>query len=148
MAMIDIARFIALTLLVMVGFTPDSDAASHVIGHWIAIQAKGHQLRKEIGRTPVAVGYKGEDISRLVYKYIPVGTPFDHAEDILRAAGFSIGRREVLRGSRRWGEAASMQSAGLFSTVLVEIDLFPTAPDDYRAVGAVTANKSVISNLP
>ena len=64
---------------------------------------RGKQLRKEIDETykrmddthQIKSPFNGQNfITDVVIKYIPIGTSFDEAEAILRAAGFKVGPRE------------------------------------------------------
>src|SRR5437763_13898291 len=61
-------------------------------------EQRGKQLRAEIeavykqlkSAKKLRTGIKGNDITELVLKYVPIGTFFDDAENILRFAGFTV----------------------------------------------------------
>src|SRR5207249_9735577 len=62
------------------------------------LEQRGKQLRAEIeaaykqlkSAKKLRTGIKGNDITELVLKYVPIGTSFDDAENILRFAGFTV----------------------------------------------------------
>jgi hypothetical protein len=80
------------------------------------------------------------DVSDVVLKYIPVGTSFADAQDILRYAGMTcgLGVQKPPKPSFVGGSGALARE--LFSGTDVGIQLFPTIPGDFTSnVGDVHA---------
>jgi hypothetical protein len=85
-------------------------------------------------------GGRRMDVSEVVLKYIPVGTSFTDAQDIMHYAGVPCGlfldkppRPPFLAGG-------TDLSHDLFSSTNVEIQLFPKIPGDFTSnVGAIHA---------
>ena len=120
-----------------------------------SLEQRGKQLRAAIEQT-----YKklvdaralkpmgGNDITKVVVQYIPVGTSFDDAESILRSAEFKVYPRPSANptGDRQdkydvVGEIDSFDWKRIFSLskVSVLIHLSPNAPGNYDKVNKVYA---------
>jgi hypothetical protein len=80
-----------------------------------AVLELDHSLRdsKSLSKT---AGFIGLDISDLIAKYIPVGTPLSEADEILRAAGYKVNTSVLVRGSepQRIASATLSLAKGLF----------------------------------
>ncbi|WP_041492830.1 hypothetical protein [Burkholderia lata] len=91
---------------------------------------------------------KAGDITWLAVRYIPLGSSFDDAEIILRAAGFAVGARPGPNqpGSlpHRYDVVARIEqyrTSLLFSRTDVSVLLSPKAPGDFQdGVSAVFAS--------
>lgn len=92
---------------------------------------------------------KAGDITWLTVRYIPLGSSFDDAEVILRAAGFAVGARPGPNqpGNRphRYDVVARIEqyccTSSLFSRTDVFVLLSPKAPGDFQdGVSAVFAS--------
>ena len=111
----------------------------------------GLALKADIERTydrlvdegAVQKGDDGIDITSIVAAYIPVGSSFDTAENILKEAGFHVGSRP---GPNRnsFGDYSVIASLSPFRTSLVSkvdvyIFLYPQSPTDYNEIAKVDA---------
>jgi hypothetical protein len=124
---------------------------------------QGHQLRAElerIYRSPKEAGQslgRGIDVSSTVAQYIPIGTSFDDAERILKAAGFTMAPRPPRPIDRDpapdWQKALRFALAGgldldhtfLASRTSVSVVLAPDAPGAQNAhVKAIHASIKTI----
>jgi len=111
---------------------------------------QGKELRSKLERVyrdPKAKqdSSKGVDVSSTVARYIPVGTSFDDAERILKAAGFEMAPRPprpIYRDSApEWEKALRFSMGGglvldrtLFASVTeVFVTLSPDLPGDPKA---------------
>jgi hypothetical protein len=89
----------------------------------------------------------------VVVKYIPIGTSFDDAEEILRAAGFKVGKRyfEPLlyrdNATKTIGSYSKIdnykQLIPLFSNTRVGVLLEPKSKDDWSTVQNLEASISL-----
>jgi hypothetical protein len=116
---------------------------------------RGKLLRAEIDSTFKAVGaqvpLRGTDITKLVEKYIPLGTSFDDAEQVLRCAGFTVYPRPpsniVSDRPDRYNVAAFLQLRGaVFYKTQAIVSLAPRAPGDYSTVTRISAG--IFSSAP
>jgi hypothetical protein len=107
---------------------------------------QGKQLRAELERvyrSPKEAGQsvgRGIDVSSTIAKYIPIGTSFDDAERILKAAGFTMAPRPPRPIDRdpapEWEKALRFAMVGgldldqmfLVSRTSVLVVLFPDSP--------------------
>lgn len=117
------------------------------------IPQRGKELRSEIEATykelrssnKLVMGVRGNDITEIAEKFIPRGTSFDSAEEILRSAGFTVYPRPGVdsAGNRpdRHDVSAFIKSLdqGFFSVVEVIVSLSPKAPGDYGEVNKISA---------
>ncbi len=118
------------------------------------ISQRGFALHKEIVATYADLnarhGVKADnDVRVLVLKYIPIGTTFDDAEDILRAADCTVGIRyagvvssAVPLQEQIWRRRVDAR-LGLDLAELFFVSLFPRGPNDYTVVDRISA--SIIS---
>lgn len=86
------------------------------------------------------------DITEIVLRYIPIGTSFDDAEQVLRSAGFKVGPRPGTSAPGtfpwRYDVTASIDpySRKAFpSKVYVDVRLSPRTPNDYDKVIKIEA---------
>jgi hypothetical protein len=124
------------------------------------LEVRGKQLRAAIDQTyrkmseaHELVGPTGHnDISFVIIQYIPLGTSFDDAERILKAAGFKIEPRpgphppRVVFNSEidamRFDEVASIDpyDTSLYvSKTVISVNLTPQAPMDYSKISKIYA---------
>jgi len=127
------------------------------------LELRGEQLRKAIDET-----YKKLDdikelknmgggyniITDVVVKYIPIGTSFDDAEEILQAAGFKVGKRYLdpllfrHNGTQTIGSYSKInnykQLIPLFSNTSVGVLLEPKNKDDWSTVHNLEADIGII----
>jgi hypothetical protein len=88
---------------------------------------------------------KGNDVTDVVLKYIPVGTSFDAAEAILRGGGFQVGPRpaDIRNPGRSFypqePELAKLHLEGWLTPHYVGVSLVPRANGDYSVVTGVSA---------
>lgn len=98
--------FVFICFLALSGMTPSNSKAGDLANQTDSInkavpeslEERGKQLRVAIDQAYEKLPHhhfkKGEgDITPVVEQFIPVGTSFDDAEEILRAAGFKVGKR-------------------------------------------------------
>lgn len=114
------------------------------------VEQRGKQLRAELERTyrdpkdtrklGKGVG-PGIDVSSIVAKYIPIGTSFDEAEQVLQAAGFHMAARPPRPMHREpapeWEKALRFTMGGGLELdkafgyrADVGVTLYPDAPGD------------------
>lgn len=123
------------------------------------LEHRGKQLRAAINLTFKKLSDAGalkprgaSDITEVVVQYIPVGTTFDEAEDILRFAGFLVDQRPSASttGNRpdRYDVVGSIVPfvQQPLSRINVYVSLSPRAPGDYSKVSKVSAG-IVLSTL-
>lgn len=109
----------------------------------------GHELRREIdsiyaGLKANQAVRKSNDVTAVVLKYIPVGSTYDRAEAILRAAGCKVSARPQGKPSDPFQDKVDGRAflgSFLFGDIGVSlyVQLRPGAPGDYSAVGNVQA---------
>lgn len=122
------------------------------------LKQRGKQLRLVIDQTYKKLSDTKElrvganDITVVVVKYIPVGTSFNDAEQILRSAGFTVTPRPSgsVIGNRpdRYdvvGEIVPFVQKFL-SRISIYISLSPKTPRDYGKVNKISAS-IVLSTL-
>lgn len=116
-------------------------------------EVRGRQLRAEIDATYKKLvkdrqlkpqGRGRNFITDVVMKYIPVGMSFEHAETILRAAGFTILPRTPnphLPEAEKYDERAVIERyvPTTLGKTTVTVSLRPRGFDDYSTVQAVSA---------
>ncbi len=107
------------------------------------IEANYHELQKNKKLIP---GLKGNDISEIVRNYIPSGSSFDDAENILRSAGFVVEPRPDLTVINdrpdRYDVSAVIDSLdrGIAHNVQVIVSLSPKVPGEYGRIYQVSAS--------
>jgi hypothetical protein len=157
------SSWISLTMLVLVlGLRTPQWIASPAAAQQYSMQANapanavqdGKNLRAEINSIYASMrsAHKGDaDVSALVQKYIPVGTSFDNAEAVLRAAGCVVAprRHSIHPGNVDPGLDGVFGRVSLNGDILQAfqfgVTLIPRAPNDYSAVAAVTAAIYIVS---
>jgi hypothetical protein len=113
------------------------------------LEQRGKQLRKAIDEaykkledTHVIKGYGSNSIYDVVVHYIPIGTSFDDAEAILRAAGFKVGPRKQNSLSHDLYEVAAVIEYYVptsFGRTDIDISLIPESPNNWKTVKDITA---------
>jgi len=114
------------------------------------LRRRGKELRNEIRsvyktlKAEQKITARGTDISDSVRKYIPPGSSFDDAEEILRAAGFDVSSRPLSdtmsNAPDRYSVGADLKLKGSFPfKIQAIVSLTPKAPGDYSEVSAVSA---------
>ncbi|MGV7206424.1 hypothetical protein ACLB1G_01045 [Oxalobacteraceae bacterium A2-2] len=115
----------------------------------------GRELRRAINDAYDGMKRRGElksagngrnRITEVIAKFIPAGTPFNKAEDILRQAGFNIGPREESRFiPGQFGTVCSINyfEKLLFGRVDVHVTLRPINQNDWRLVDSLEAEITV-----
>jgi hypothetical protein len=127
----------------------DQDLARRGAAMRVAIDEAYLKLEKTHALNP----RKGNDVTQIVVQYIPLGTPFDAAEEILRNAGFKVGPRPGPNptGNRpdRYSVVASiMPYAEKFpSRINVYVFLTPENPGAYRRGVAIIHASINMSSL-
>ena len=129
------------------------------------IMKQGAQLRQDIERayrkarsknTLKPGATRGLDITGVVERWIPVGTSFEDAEAILKAAHFEVEARPseaMPPGSLFWQNhpgrfavgAKLVLDSNIFSTVKVGVALYPELPFRYEQVNRVEAHLFLLS---
>ncbi|WP_321849146.1 hypothetical protein [Burkholderia diffusa] len=120
------------------------------------LEVLGKRFRIEIDKAYQKVPQSGStqeidkagDITWLAVRYIPLGSSFDDAEVILRAAGFSVGARpgpnQPGNLPHRYDVVARIEqyrTSLLFSRTDVSVFLSPKAPGDFQdGVSAIFAS--------
>jgi hypothetical protein len=124
------------------------------------LQQRGRELRGAIDHTYKTLvdrnglqqGLKGNDISPVVSKYIPLGTSFDDAEKILRAAGFTVDPRPGQNPPEDRPDKHDVVAyivpyvQGFMSRTNVYISLRPKSPGNYTTIAKV--NAGILVSLP
>lgn len=108
---------------------------------------RGKELRNEIdsvyqtlkAEKKLSAAPRGTDISDRVRKYIPPGTSFDAAEEILRSAGFDVSSRPSSNTTDnrpgRYSVTGFLKLDGWFGFKIQAIaSLTPKGPGDYSEV--------------
>jgi len=137
------------------GFIQEGSATDNVVTPTTDEAARGRQLRAEIddvykklsAANAIKNNGRGRNlITDVVKKYIPVGTSFDQAEAVLRAAGFAVPPHRpnphVTDGNPlQYIVAATIDHyvPTYFGKTSIEVDLYPRAPNDYSVVQDITA---------
>jgi hypothetical protein len=114
------------------------------------LQQRGKELRNEIDsvyetlKAEKKLTGRGTDISDRVRKYIPPGSSFDDAEEILRSAGFDVSPRPpsdtTSNRPDRYSVGADLKLQGSFAIKIQAIvSLTPKGPGDYSEVSMVSA---------
>jgi hypothetical protein len=114
------------------------------------LRQRGKALRNEIGsvyktlKAEQKITGRGTDIDDLVMKYIPLGSSFDDAEEILRSAGFRVSRRPPSDTTSdrpdRYNVVGFLKLDGSFGIKIQAIvSLRPKGPGDYSEVSGVSA---------
>ena len=114
------------------------------------LRQRGKELRNEIVsvyetlKAEKKLTGRGTDISDRVRNYIPPGTSFDDAEEILRSAGFTVSGRlpsdTMSNAPDRYSVGADLKLKGSFPfKIQAIVSLTPKAPGDYSEVSAVSA---------
>jgi hypothetical protein len=109
--------------------------------------SRGQQLRAAIDQRyrgvsdAHAITGDGVQITDIVLKYIPVGTPFRDAEAILMAAGFIVSRHAPKQNPPSPRDVATIFNYGAWSNcrVGVKVELYPRGPSDHSTVGNIAA---------
>jgi hypothetical protein len=121
-----------------------------------ALAAQGKELRAAIdaayqkldnARAIKNSGMGRNFITDTVVKYIPPGTPFDDAEEILRAAGFTIQPRipnRFLPPPEKFDARATIENyvPTFFGKTSVDVSLRPRGENDYSVVQSLEAEIS------
>lgn len=122
------------------------------------LELRGKQLRKAIDEE-----YKRLDdikelkkqrggytvITDVVVKYIPIGTSFDDAEEILRAAGFKVGKRTMNHANQyeMFSEINHYKLTLPFGNTSVYVVLYPKNKDDWSTVQKLEAAISIMNYI-
>jgi len=85
------------------------------------------------------VGFFGPDISDLVEKFIPIGTPFSEANEILRAAGFGVNPSMDFGNHEHVAYATLRLQRGFLYERSCAMLLFPEPQHDPAAQGTSVA---------
>jgi|SRR5437867_1725526 len=117
------------------------------------LDRRGKQLRAEIesaykelkSANKLRGGIKGNDIDEIVLKYVPIGTSFDDAENILRHAGFKVYPRPAADAGGNRPDKSHVHAwidsldHGFGWNVRVIVLLGPKAPGDYTDITGISA---------
>jgi len=117
------------------------------------LERRGKELRaaidqkyKELIDTKTFVNdpTKGNDITVVVLKYIPIGMSFDNGETILRAAGMNVGQHPDINLPDNgpatyavWASALLLQELGCQTSS--SVFLYPSIPGKYDKIKKVDA---------
>ena len=85
-------------------------------------------------------------ITDIVIKYIPIGTSFDDAEAILRAAGFKVSPREqnpIFHDLYEVNAVIDQYVTALFGNTSINVVLRPKNKDDWSAVQSLEAEITI-----
>jgi hypothetical protein len=150
----NISWLLVVGLTTMIHWSTVPSASSGETGHQMTsneLVQRGKELRNEIDSVYKTLkvekkitGGRGTDISDGVRKYIPPGTSFDDAEEILRAAGFDVSSRPLSdtmsNAPDRYSVGADLKLGGSFGIKIQAIVvLTPKGPGDYSEVSRVSA---------
>ena len=122
------------------------------------LEIRGKQLRKAIDETYErladakalkSMGNGRNIITYVVLKYIPIGTSFDDAEAILRAAGFEVGKRTMNHANQYevFSEINHYKLTLPFGNTSVYVVLFPRNKDDWSTVQNLKAAISIMNYI-
>jgi hypothetical protein len=115
------------------------------------LEQRGKLLRKVIDETYKqladakaikSMGNGRNFITDVVVKYIPVGTPFDDAEAILRAAGFKVGPRgqnPVFHDLYEVMAVIDYYVPTLFGKTSIDVSLEPASSNNWNTVKNIKA---------
>jgi hypothetical protein len=124
------------------------------------LELRGKQLRKAIDETYKkladakalkSMGNGRNIITDTVVKYIPIGTSFDDAEAILRAAGFEVGKRDmnpIIHND--YGVYSKINHYKLtlpFGNTSVSVFLQPKNKDDWSVVQGLEADINIMNYI-
>lgn len=138
-------------------WTPVHGEAIHKEGNAVvteSLEQRGKQLREAIEHAyqqmlkEKLLGPDGYDISKVVLRYIPIGTTFDDAEQILRCAGFkveprpSVNIQSVLPFKHDVIALIDPFVSHMTSKISVGVFLRPWAPGNYDKVYKLEAGIS------
>ena len=154
-----IRSLLVVALTTIVHWSPFPPAAFGETGRQMRpneLVQRGKDVRNEINsvyqtlKTEKKLSGRGTDISDHVRKYIPPGSSFDDAEEILRSAGFSVSGRPPGDTTSNWPDrydvGASLELYGSFAIKIQAIvSLTPKRPGDYGEVSGVSAGIFVSS---
>jgi hypothetical protein len=118
--------------------------------------SRGEELRKVFwdtyrklsGSRELRTGLGGTDVTNIVLPYIPIGTQFEEAEAILRAAGFVVGprpnhtRATDPNRTKNWFCVVARISPfhkKLFYKASLYVSIMPRSPGDYTDVVGLKA---------
>jgi hypothetical protein len=140
------------------GQSPPANTAESVAASPTDLDRKAHEFHAFLDRLyrslkdqhKLQSGFDGTDITADVAPFFPEGMPFDQAEDMLRRAGFSVGRHpdlapppevKVNRSKDWYGVVAAISpfASGFLTRVNLYVTLMPKAPGDYSSVERVRA---------
>ncbi|MBF0560734.1 MAG: hypothetical protein HQL37_01710 [Alphaproteobacteria bacterium] len=94
-------------------------------------------------------GLESNDLTEIVTRYIPVGSTFDDAENILRNAGFMVeprsGTKSISFGESVYGVYAKIdQYVHIFmSKTSIYVFLLSKSPGDYSTVSKIEASLTI-----
>ena len=114
------------------------------------LEHRGKELRKAIDdayeKLADAEALRGKNtITDVVIKYIPIGTSFDDAEAILRAAGFKVEEREMnAKEPKVFSRIRDYKLTPLFAGTSVNVILRPKSNDDWSTVQSLRSNINII----
>lgn len=122
------------------------------------LEQRGKQLRKAIdekykrladAKALKIMGHGRNNITDDVIKYIPIGTSFDDAEAILRAAGFEVGKRDMNPIIHDYYGVYSVIRhykllTPLFAGTSVGVLLQPKNKDDWSTVQSLEADFKIV----
>jgi hypothetical protein len=118
------------------------------------LKQRGNQLRKAIdeiyekladAKALKIMGAGRNNITNIVVKYIPIGTSFDDAEAILRAAGFKVGKRTMNYDNkpRVLSEINHYKLTPLLGNTSIDVVLRPPNKDDWSTVQSLEADITI-----
>jgi hypothetical protein len=106
-----------------------------------AIDTEYARMSAEEGINPIGNG--ANDFGSTVEKYIPVGSDFDKAEQVLSEAGFEIVSRGQDSVYPRWYRLLAkvrLYKQGFMNVTEAIVTIDPTSPADWSKVGKVEAS--------
>ncbi len=98
-----------------------------------------HQAVVEQDHRRQVAGPAGLDIGELVATFIPVGTPFSEAGEILRAAGYSVHTIRLATTHERLMSASLSLAKGFLVARIAYVQLLPDPQQDPDEAGARVA---------
>jgi hypothetical protein len=159
-------KFLYVLLIAATMLIPSASMAADAASD---LEQRGKQLRmaidkkyKELHDANAISMRHVNDITPLVLQYVPIGTSFDDADKILRAAGFGVAPHPVLHPVLKFPDGAEYDvlgrinpytnpyiESGLIPTgTSLDIDLTPPSPTDYSKVSRVSAAFTIYLPLP
>lgn len=150
---------LVVALTTIIHWSPFPPAVFGEIGRQMSpneLVQRGKELRNEIDsvyqtlKAEKKLSGRGTDISDQVRKYIPPGSSFDDAEEILRSAGFTVYPRPLSdtmsNAPDRYNVSAFLKLDGSFGfKIQAIVSLRPKGPGDYGEVSGVSAGIFVSS---